>query len=80
MYTLIHKVIKLLTVVDKVGCLLHHVIDEHEWATGECDHSKLLEDPSLQYFSNEEPAFEVLQKIVTDQRWLTSLKYYVHFR
>jgi len=30
--------------------------------TGECDHGDLLEDTTLQNFSNEEPAFEVFQK------------------
>ena len=29
------------------------------------------------YFKKEEPAFELLQKIIL---WLTSMKYYVHFR
>ena len=34
----------------------------------------------LQYFSRYEPAFKGLQKLVMDQQWLKSMKYYVKFR
>ena len=47
-----------------------------------CDHEPLVgpsTDPDgkeLQY----EPAFKGLQKLVMDQQWLKSMKYYVKFR
>ena len=59
--------------------VLHHVCDKHEWATGECDHGDQVDD-HIAYFADDEPAFEVLQKIVLDKKWLTSLKHYVRFR
>ena len=50
-----------------------------------CDHEPLAgpsTDPDgkeLQYFSRYEPAFKGLQKLVMDQQWLKSMKYYVKF-
>ena len=66
--------------------MLHHVSGEHEWATGRCDHDKLTEPPTnqdgktIQYFRKEDAAFQSLQKIVLDQRWLQTLKYYTMSR
>ena len=66
--------------------LLFHMIGEHEWLTGACSHEPLtgpLTDPDgqqLEYFSQHEPAFKVLQTLVFDQTWLRSLKYYTKFR
>lgn len=73
---------------DKWFGILHHVVNEHEWLTGMqcCDHEELTGPPKdpdgieLQYFNRNEPAFRVLRKIVTDDRWLKSLKYYTKFR
>ena len=51
-----------------------------------CDHEPLVgsstdaDGKELQYFSRYEPAFKGLQKLVMDQQWLKSLKYYVKFR
>ena len=50
-----------------------------------CDYEPLAgpsTDPDgkeLQYFSCYEPAFKGLQKLVMDQQWLKSMKYYVKF-
>ena len=50
-----------------------------------CNHEP-LEEPStdidgnkLQYFSRYELAFKGLQKLVMDQQWLKSMKYYIKF-
>ena len=49
------------------------MIDEHEWLTGACSHEPLTGPPTdpdgrqLEYFSQHEPAFKVLQKLVFDQ-------------
>ena len=51
-----------------------------------CDHEPLVgpstdaDGNELQYFSQYEPAFKGLQKLVMDQQWLKSMKYYVKFR
>ena len=53
---------------------------------GACEHEPLSEPPTdvngvvLEYFSREEPAFRALQKLIMDQNWLKSLKYYTRFR
>ena len=57
-----------------------------EWLTGTCSHEPLTGPPTdpnsrqLEYFSQHEPAFKVLQKCVFDQTWLESFKYYKKFR
>ena len=66
--------------------VLHHVLDEHEWLDGACEHEPLSEPPTdvngvvLKYFSRDEPAFRALQKLIMDRNWLKSLKYYTRFR
>ena len=50
----------------KWSMLLHHVINEHEWLTGACEHEALTGPPTdgdgrqLEYFSRQEPAFRTL--------------------
>ena len=62
------------------------MVDEHEWITGACSHEPLTGPPTdpdgkeLEYFSCQEPAFKALQKLVFDQSWLKSMKYYTKFR
>ena len=50
-----------------------------KWATGECDHGEQVDD-HVTYFEDDEPAFEMLQKIVLDKKWMMSMKHYVRFR
>ena len=48
----------------KWSSLLHHVINEHEWASGKCDHEPLVGPPTdgdgreLEYFTRHEAAFK----------------------
>lgn len=73
---------------DKWFGILHHVVNEHECFTGaqHCEHDELVGPPKdldgieLHYFSRAEPAFRALHKILADERWLKSLKYYTIFR
>lgn len=50
-----------------------------------CEHEELTGPPmdpdgnELQYFSRHEPAFNALRKMLTDKRWLNSLKDYTKF-
>ena len=63
-------------------------MNEHKWLTGaqHCDHEELTGPPKdtdgteLQYFRRGESAFSALRKVVTDKRWLKSLKYYTKFQ
>ena len=70
----------------KWSSLLHHVLDEHQWIDGQCEHDVLTGPPTdgdgrqLQYFRRYEPSFRALQKLVMDQKWLESMKYYTKFR
>ncbi|XP_065886789.1 uncharacterized protein [Dysidea avara] len=69
----------------KWSALLHHVIDEHQWLDGRCEHDDLTGPPTdgdgrvLQYFRRNEPSFIVLQKLIMDPKWLESMKYYTKF-
>ena len=65
--------------------VVQHFIYVHEWNCGCCKHEPLT-GPStsrdgkvLEYFSQYEPAFKALQKLVMDKQWLKSMKYYVRF-
>ena len=66
--------------------LLHHVANEHQWLTLECDHGPLTDLPRdgngkvIQYFDKRETAFKALQKLALDRQWLKSLMYYTKFR
>ena len=67
--------------------MLHHVCDVHEWYQGECEHDVLTEPPTIStsgveisYFKQGTPDFRLLQNILMDKRWLTSLKYFTRFR
>lgn len=65
--------------------MLHHVVNEHQWIGGECEHTELTTFPTdesgeeIPYFTKIEPAFAALQKIALDKRWMKSLKYYTNF-
>ena len=66
--------------------MLHHVANEHQWITQQCDHTAEIGPPRdghgnvLQYFDKRESAFKALQKLALDRLWLRSLEYYTKFR
>ena len=66
--------------------MLHHVCNEHEWTTGECHHGPSSDPPTLAdgtvvpYFCKDDRDFEVLQKIIIDEKWMKSLKFYIRSR
>ena len=78
-YSCVYHVYKVIILQMKwIG--LHHISDEHEWETGECDHEEINEQEShVPYFEKNGKDFEALQKIVLDKKWIESLKYYVRF-
>ena len=67
---------------DKWFGIFHHILNEHQWLTGTqgCDHGELQGPPrdtqggEIQYFSRNEPAFRALRKLLTDKKWLKSMK------
>ena len=54
--------------------------NEHEWETGECDHDDLSGEHLTPYFNKKDEDFEVLQKVILNDKWLQTLQYYVRFR
>ena len=71
---------------EKWFTVLHHVLNDHNWLLGRCEHQALSGPPTdsngstISYFNQQEPAFKVLRKIITDRAWLKSLDAYVKFR
>ena len=65
--------------------MLHHVANEHQWITMQCDHDPVIGPPrdghgnTIQYFDKRERAFQALQKLALDRQWLKSLMYYTKF-
>ena len=66
--------------------LLHHVQNDREGTWEQCDHDMpLAEAPTdrngkvLPRFLPDEPVTEALRRVTVNQKWLESLKYYVHF-
>ena len=51
--------------------------NEHEWETGECDHGNLAGEHLI---NKKDKDFEVLQKVVLNDKWLPTLQHYVRFR
>ena len=66
--------------------VLHHVLNDHDWVLGKCEHELLTGPPTdgngveITYFNQQESAFRMLQKIVTDKNWLKTLNAYTKFR
>ena len=81
MFTNIHSCLQ-----ERWLSVLHHVANEHQWITLQCDHAAVIGPPRdghgnvLQYFDKREPAFKALQKLALDRQWLKSLEYYTKFR
>ena len=71
------------------GGLLHHVVNSHDWVdilgSGEtqCRHDSDEEedkDRDTPWLEPDSEAHQSLRDIVTDKRFLNTLKYYVNFR
>ncbi|KAK3089924.1 hypothetical protein FSP39_007669, partial [Pinctada imbricata] len=67
--------------------VLHHVVDEHEWALsygsmdyGQCSHSALETDREKPWLKKGSKAHEALRRIVLDKRLLNNVPYYLNFR
>lgn len=75
-----------LLIQEKWRGVLHHVCNQHEWYQGECEHDALTEPPTnnngieISYFVRGDSDFRLLQKILTNKKWMTSLKYFTRFR
>ena len=60
--------------------------NQHEWVWGECEYEPMSgpstdnSNQEITYFRCGEPAFVLLQRIVTDRTLLVSLKSYPKFR
>ena len=60
--------------------MLHHVVNEHKWGLGECDHSRLTEDRDKEWLEPDSAPHRRLRKLMMDTRFLNNVKRYVNFR
>ena len=71
---------------------LHHVVDEHSWALGECEHEPInYEDREAKqhaggkeapppWLEADSAAHNALTRIVMDKRFLNKIHYYTNYR
>ncbi|KAL0961589.1 hypothetical protein UPYG_G00354770 [Umbra pygmaea] len=61
--------------------VLHHVRNEHSWATGFCEHKPLEEgSKDKPWIIQGSAAHQALTAIRLDKRWLTQVKKFINFR
>ena len=67
--------------------MLHHVVNEHEWALGDgvsparCVHAELNEDDRQKdWLTPDSPSHRKLRHLMMDTRFVNTLKHYVNFR
>ncbi|KAK7155162.1 hypothetical protein R3I93_009954 [Phoxinus phoxinus] len=60
--------------------VLHHVINQHTWAFGQCQHGSVEADHNREWMKPGSVAHEALSKIVLDARWLKAIDKYLRFR
>ena len=66
-----------------IACL-HHVINEHEWATGQCNHDTLDDAREMgekTWLERDSEPHVALRKILLDKTWLKNAgERYCNFR
>lgn len=60
--------------------VLHHVTDEHEWATGACQHGPLPSNHGNIWIEQDTIAHATLISVVMNQRWLKEVVKFLPFR
>ncbi|XP_056118488.1 uncharacterized protein LOC130095738 [Rhinichthys klamathensis goyatoka] len=61
--------------------VLHHVCNQHSWATGCCEHEPLDEgSQNKPWIHQGSAAHQALTAIVLDKRWLSQVKKFINFR
>ena len=60
--------------------LLHHVVDEHEWMLGECDHRELDQDRQKPWLKKGSPAHNTLRDLIMNKYFMNTFVHYVNFR
>ncbi|XP_065131571.1 uncharacterized protein [Paramisgurnus dabryanus] len=61
--------------------VLHHVRNQHSWATGCCEHEPLDEgSQNKPWIQQGSAAHQALTAIVLDKRWLSQVKKFINFR
>ncbi|XP_026177256.1 uncharacterized protein LOC113138747 [Mastacembelus armatus] len=60
--------------------VLHHVTDEHEWATGACHHGPLPKNHSNIWIEQDSVAHRTLISVIMNQRWLKDVEKFLTFR
>lgn len=59
--------------------VLRHVIGQHIWQDGQCNHDIDETEDTSKYLDPESPAMEGLREIVLDKKKLVNMRYYCHF-
>lgn len=59
--------------------IIHHVCNEHEWATGQCQHEP-IEETQKEWLQKDSKAHEALVDIILKKRWLKDIHKYLRFR
>lgn len=66
---------------DKWRGVVHHVVNEHKWKLGQCDHEELPGDADGKaYLEKGSPPQLALSEVVMDRTLLKKIDYYVNFR
>lgn len=60
--------------------ILHHVVNRHEWASGQCDHGHLDDNRDKEWLTAGTRAHEALTTVVLDKTFLGNIHHYVNFR
>ncbi|KAF3695393.1 hypothetical protein EXN66_Car011069 [Channa argus] len=60
--------------------ILHHVTDEHEWATGACHHGPLPRNQHSIWIEEDSVAHAALISVIMNQTWLRDVEKFLPFR
>ncbi|XP_061580826.1 uncharacterized protein LOC133446766 [Cololabis saira] len=65
----------------KWHAVIHHVRNQHTWATGACEHEPLDDDAQEKpWIKQGSAAHQALVAVVLDKRWLKDVKKFITFR
>ena len=61
--------------------MLHHIVNEHRWAFGECDHEELDEPrDNKQWLAKGSVAHDKQRELVMAKRFMNTWIHYVNFK
>ena len=60
--------------------LLHHIVNEHKWALGECEHDELEENRQKPWLEKSSPPHNTLRELMMSSYFMNTWVHYVNFR